>query len=101
MPATTKHDVTVDFGSIALTGTLDHDDEQRSLVLVTNEGSEPISVSLQAYGLIPMPGNVFIKDWSEHTGLTARLAAAGLVRIVRNMAVGPFRSTAFEVEVTF
>ncbi|MGI8307046.1 hypothetical protein [Saccharopolyspora hattusasensis] len=96
----TKENVTVDFGGIELAGSLCHDDANRSLLLETDEGPERISVNLDAYGLTPEPGNVFIKDWSEHAGLTARLAAAGLVRPVYALAVGRFASTVYEVEVT-
>jgi hypothetical protein len=98
---TVKHDVTVDFGGIKLTGSLVHDDECRLLELEVDEGpAEPISISLQGYGLTPMPGNVFIKDWSEHQGLAAQLVQTGLVKAVNEVAVGPFGSTAYEVEVT-
>ncbi|MFE6939588.1 hypothetical protein [Streptomyces chartreusis] len=96
-----KHDVTVVFGSIELTGTLVHDDENRVLELENAEGpAEPISISLQGYGLTPEPGNVFIKDWSEHSGLTARLTQAGLVQPVHALTAGPFGSKAYEVQVT-
>ncbi|MFE0138485.1 hypothetical protein ACFWY6_44155, partial [Streptomyces sp. NPDC059037] len=78
-----------------------HDDEHRVLELEDAEGpAEPISICLQGYGLAPEPGNVFIKDWSEHSGLTARLAQAGLVKPVRALTVGPFGSTAYAVQVT-
>ena len=99
-PPAIKHSVVVDFGVIALTGTLHHDDARRALVLLTDEGPERISVNLEAYGLVAEPGRVFVKDWSEHVGLAERLQQAGLVRIVRSVAVGPFASTAHEVEVT-
>jgi len=97
---TVKHDVTVDFGCIELTGALVHDDENRVLELELDEGPEPISISLQGYGLTPERGNVFIKDWSEHSGLTARLERAGLVKPVHALTVGPYCSTAYEVQVT-
>ncbi|MEU7317460.1 hypothetical protein [Streptomyces sp. NPDC007083] len=97
---TVKHDVTVVFGAIELTGSLYHDDEQRHLELMTDEGPEPLSVSLEAYGFTPPPGHVFIKDWSEHAGLTANLERAGFVKPVLKFALGPFNSPAFEVAVT-
>ena len=97
---TEKDDITIDFGATALSGSLHHDIVNQSLMLVTDEGPEPFSVSLLDYGFIPLPGNVFIKDWSEHEGLTTRLEAAGLAKRVRKVVVGPFRSTAYEVEVT-
>ncbi|MFF8917480.1 hypothetical protein ACF08M_30270 [Streptomyces sp. NPDC015032] len=86
---TTKDDVVVDFGSIELSGTLLHDDQRRLLMLETDEGPEPISVNLQSHGITPEPGNVFIKDWSEHSGLTARLAQAGLVSACTRSPSGP------------
>ncbi|MGW0538520.1 hypothetical protein [Streptomyces sp. NPDC003032] len=97
---TVKHDVTVKFGCVELTGSLVHDDEHGVLELEDAEGPEPISISLQGYGLTPERGNVFIKDWSEHSGLTARLERAGLVKPVHELTVGPFGSTAYEVQVT-
>ncbi|MFI5702654.1 hypothetical protein ACIA78_21735 [Streptomyces xanthochromogenes] len=98
---TVRHGVTVDFGSIELTGTLVHDNENRLLELEIDKGpAEPISISLQGYGLTPEPGNVFIKDWSEHCGLTARLAKTGLVTHVRTLTIGPFLTTAYEVQVS-
>lgn len=97
---TVRPDVTIDLGGIELTGSLHHDDEHRSLVLWTDEGPEVISVNLAAYGVTSEPGNVFIKNWSEHAGLTERLCKAGLVSPVHSIAVGPFRSTAYEVRVT-
>ncbi|MER6520022.1 hypothetical protein ABT246_24605 [Streptomyces sp. NPDC001553] len=99
--ATVKYDITVNLGAIELIGTLVHDDENRVLELECAEGpAEPISISLQGYGLTPEPGNVFIKDWSEHAGLTARLARAGLVTPLHALTVEPYRSTAYEVQVT-
>lgn len=96
-----KHNVTVNFGFIELTGSLVHDDEHRLLELeIARHPAEPISISLRGYGLTPEPGNVFIKDWSEHLGLTARLAQAGLVKPVQALTVGGFGSTAYEVQVT-
>ncbi|MGW0920676.1 hypothetical protein ACWD3J_16870 [Streptomyces sp. NPDC002755] len=98
---TVKHDVTVRFGGIELTGVLVHDDENRVLELENAEGpAEPISISLQSYGLTPGPGNVFIKDWREHSGLTDRLTQAGLVTPVHALTVGFYGSTAYEVQVT-
>ncbi|UJW28796.1 hypothetical protein L3Q67_26410 [Saccharothrix sp. AJ9571] len=91
----------MEFGTIERTGSLVHDDERRLLMLLTDEGSECISVNLARYGLIPRPGNVFIKNWSEHAGLTACLERDGLVMPVRTVTVGAFASTAYEVEITF
>ncbi|QWF85776.1 hypothetical protein [Amycolatopsis sp. CA-230715] len=98
---TIKRGVTVDLGRIERTGVLRHDDKHRSLVLLTDEGFERLSVNLDDYGLTPRPGHVFIKDFSEHAGLTERLARRGLVNPRRAYAVGMFDVIAYEVEVTF
>lgn len=97
--ATSKDGTTIDFGFIELTGTLHHDDDHRALWLETDEGPERLSVDLKAYDLVPEPGCVFVKDWSEHEGLTRRLTEAGLVEPVHDVSVGPFNSTAYEVRV--
>ncbi|MFE4332520.1 hypothetical protein ACFRQM_24775 [Streptomyces sp. NPDC056831] len=68
-------------------------------MLETDEGPEYISVNLKSCGITPELGNVFIKDWSEHAGLTARLEQAGLVQPLHELTVGSFGSTAYEVEV--
>lgn len=95
-----KHGGTIEFSAIELTGSLHHDDKHRTLTLMTDEGPERVSVNLEAYGLVAEPGHVFIKDWSEHSGLAASMQRAELGRIVRSVVVGPFSSTAYEVEVT-
>lgn len=95
-----KHGITIEFSAITLNGSLHHDDERRALMLMTEEGPERVSVNLEAYGLVPAPGHVYVKDWSEHSGLAESLQRARLARIVRSVEVGPFSSTAYEVEVT-
>lgn len=101
--AVRHRDVTLDFAAIRLTGDLifrgAEDPESGELMLLTDETSEHISVRLGAYGLVPAPGNVFIKDWSEHEGLTQSLVDAGLAQIVATFTVGPFASRAYEVKV--
>lgn len=96
-----KHNVTVDFagGAISLTGDLVHHEDHRALELVTEEGPERLSTDLSAYGLLPAEGNVFVKDWSEHAGVADSLVLAGLARRTREVEVGPFGSTAYELEV--
>lgn len=95
----TTDETTVDFGGRTYHGVLDYDPTNAMLVMFEAEGSERLSTNLQCYGLVAAPGCVFVKDWSEHSGLAAALQEAGLVRIVRNVEVGPFASTAYKVEV--
>lgn len=89
----------VAFPGITLSGSIEHDDDQRALVLSTAEGPETLSVNLQAYGLLAPSGYVWIKDWSEHEGLAASLAASSLVEEVSDTLVGPFSSRAVLVRV--
>lgn len=97
--------VTIDFGSVTLTGLLEHDPVQNSLALLTDEGAEIISTNLiDAYGIVPEPGNVIIKDWSEHSGLAPRLEAQGLATIVQRHAVypqgrGSYKLDAYEIRL--
>lgn len=81
-------------GEFALIGTYQEPDEDGYL-----DPPETLSVNLSGYGLRPSPGNVFIKDWSEHEGWTQKLVDAGLVEIVREVSVGPFSSRAYEVSL--
>jgi hypothetical protein len=97
---TEQADVSIEFNGLELNGTLQHDIGHTCLTLFTDEGPERLSTSLQSYGYLPTLDNVYIKDYSEHSGLTAALVAAGLVRKVGAVDVGPFASTVHEVEVT-
>lgn len=91
--------VTIRLGRTRHTGRLVYDGLEQALVLGTRKGELVLSVNLLNEGFFPTWGNAFIKDWSEHHGLTDRLEAPGLVKKVRQVTVGSFRSTAFEVRV--
>lgn len=100
MFTTIKEDVTVSFSAITMTGDIRHSSEQHAMIL--EEPFEPVEIittNLTAYGLEPQEDTVFIKDWSEHDGLTASLVEAGVVEIVREVTVGAFNSRAYEVRV--
>lgn len=100
MLTTIKEDVTVSFSSLTITGDIQHNPALHALLLVDpSEPYEVITTNLSAYGLLPQDDTVFIKDWSEHDGLTASLVDAGVVEIVREVRVGPFKSRAYEVRV--
>lgn len=101
IPVTVARDTAVTFSSLVINGDVIYFKEQNALVLIDDEtgGPERLSVNLNAYGLTPRPGHVFIKDWSEGAGLAASLAEAGVVEIVGSQDVGPFASTAYEVRV--
>lgn len=86
--------------SFSLTGALIWHVDAHALSLETDEGPERLSTNLTAYDLHPLGLNhVFMKDWSEHSGLTDDLVAKGLVTIVRRVRVGQFSSLAYEVAI--
>ena len=83
-------------GDLVIAGPVLHDDDQRALVLddPSEGGYEVLTTNLAAYGLTAPAGHVWIKDWSEHEGLAASLAALGLVEEVGEAFVGLFSSRA-------
>lgn len=85
--------------SFEAVGTLEFDSTAGTLTFWTDEGPEYIETNLLAYGYIPEPGHVYIKDW-DHTGLAARMQDQGLVKIVDTVNVGPYGVTAHLVEIT-
>jgi len=102
MSNTIARNVTVTFSAITITGDVVFDGTRRSLILIDAEqaGYEVMSINFDAYNLRPAgEDRVFIKDWSEHTGVAKSLEAAGVVEITRALNVGPFRSRAYEVRV--
>src|SRR5690625_3339124 len=69
------------------------------LYFITDEGYEVLSVVLEAYGFVAPLGCVWIKDWSEHTGVTEQLVSLGVVSYEKTVRVGPFNSPAHLVSV--
>lgn len=100
-PITVGTDASVDFSAITIHGDVLYLADQNALVLMDKDhGSrERLSTNLEAYGMTPKPGHVFIKDWSEHAGVAASLVEAGLVELTEKYAVGQFASTAYEARV--
>lgn len=85
-----------------LTGALRWDPTRSALVFAHDQypgETEVLSTVLIEHGLLPELGNCFIKNWTNHFGITASLAEQHLIRVVRQVTVGPFRSVAFEVEI--
>jgi hypothetical protein len=91
--------VTVSFAGLELSGDIDFDAVHNTLSFDDRQWpSERIDTDLFAHGVVSSePGTVFIKDVTEHEGLTASLVEAGVVRIVREVSFGPFQSKAYEV----
>lgn len=100
-PITVARNASVDFPGVTINGDVVYLSEQNALLLMDEDTGAPerLSVNLEGYGLVPRPGNVFIKDWSEGSGVTDSLADSGLVEIVQTHTVGPFDTTAYEVKV--
>lgn len=101
MLATIASDVQARFCGVTIPGDVEHDAEQHALFLADDEGpAQVISINLDSYGLKPSAEDtVFIKDWSEMSGLTDSLVQAGVVEVLGEVHVGPFRSRAYEVRV--
>jgi hypothetical protein len=100
-PISVEKNASVDFSAVTISGEVLYFAEENVLVLMDEQtgGRERLSTNLGAYGLTPKPGHVFIKDWSEHAGVAASLADAGLVELTEKYAVGQFESTAYEARV--
>lgn len=100
-PITVDDDAQVDFAGITVSGQVLYFADQNALMLEDSQtGSrDRLSVNLEAYGLTPQPGHVFIKDWSEGKGVADSLAEAGLVELITAYAVGPFSTVAYEARV--
>lgn len=100
MSTTIATGITARFGSLELEGDIAFDQRTQTLFFeYPMEPSERISTNLDAYGYLPELGCVFIKDWSEHEGLAQSLVDAGVAEVVRELVVGPFASTAYEVRL--
>lgn len=83
---------------MTLAGDLAYDPASSELVLIHDDGEHHVlSTVLLAYGYMPFFGETFIKDWTEHSGLTDTLVMAGVVTVVERLTVGPFNSTAYRV----
>jgi hypothetical protein len=100
-PITVDDDAQVEFAGTTVSGQILYFADQNALMLEdANTGSrDRLTVNLEAYGLTPKPGHVFIKDWSEGKGVADSLADAGLVELTTAYAVGPFASVAYEARV--
>lgn len=100
MSKTTYPNVRLRQGDLDLSGTVTYDHRmQRLEITYVDDDTETLSVDLMAYGYLTWPGEAFVKDWSEHAGLTDALVSAGIVAPVEHFEVGPFRSRAYRVRV--
>ena len=86
---------------VTLSGVLAHNPARASLIIADHETGEAevLSVDLAVYGYVAAPGEVFVKGWSEHSGLATALEVAGVARIVETVIVGPFDSPAHRMQL--
>lgn len=97
---TIREHLTLSFNEIELTGELQYDSSQHALMLVFDDGdSEVLSIDLLSSGYVAFPGEVFVRDYSEHSGLPAALVNTGLCEFVDTVDVGPFDSAAVRIRV--
>jgi hypothetical protein len=69
----------------------------------TGEDGEPLStlsINLEAYGLVPPEGHIFVKNYAESEGLAAGLEAAGIAEPRGTVTFGPYDTTATLMLVT-
>ena len=93
--------VSLRLGEIELEGELHYDSVESSLCLVDPETGEDevLTVSLLRDGYVAFPGQIFVRDYSEHFGLPAALVAAGICEEVEEISVGPFDSRVVRMRV--
>lgn len=102
MPWTTlKEEAEINLPHLTLTGKVEYDPGQQALTITdpTTGEEEVLSVNPTEYGYIAFPGEVFVKDWSEHQGLPAALEQAGIATVKAPITVGPFASTAYRMRL--
>ena len=102
MPWTTIRDrVELALPNVTLSGVLSYNPARASLIVADHETGEAevLSVDLTVYGYVAAPGEVFVKGWSEHSGLATALEMAGVARIVETVIVGPFDSPAHRMQL--
>jgi len=53
----------------------------------------PLSVNLEAYGMIPADGCFFVKNYSEYEGMADAIVEAGIATKVGVFEFGPYDAT--------
>lgn len=112
-----KKNVTVKFGegydALSLTGTLRFQEFQlptkdKSLLQIANlleldteddEMPERLSLQMTHFGINDIPGHVWIKDWTEHSGVTQSLVDAGVGEVNHSHVVNQQGSKAFRLKL--
>ncbi|MBC3179867.1 hypothetical protein [Corynebacterium lujinxingii] len=91
--------ITLSLPNYELTGVIRHDANLRILELIDPDtgDSEVLSITLPDHS--PASECVFVKDYSEHRGLTAALIRVGVGVVIRELKIGCFRSRVIELRV--
>lgn len=98
--ATTFPGTTLFLPDGVMSGTITYEARTQQLSIAYEDGgTEVLSIDLTLDGYMSAPGECFIKDWSEHSGLCEALVDAGIVMRVETLQIGPFDSRAYRVLV--
>lgn len=82
---------------LTLTGEVLYLDQADHLQIETEEGVEALSIQVAALP-IPAEGRVYVRDYSEHTGMPQALLDAGVATAISSpIGIGPFDATVREV----
>ncbi|WP_435112737.1 hypothetical protein [Nocardiopsis synnemataformans] len=100
-----KEGVTISFmgGVVKLTGDIEYLASKDALIFhPVGEPEEVLTVNLEAYNLSPGEGCVFLRDYSQHEGLFASLAEAGVIepQPVRVYSRGPHGARFYETRIS-
>ncbi|RGE19072.1 hypothetical protein [Leucobacter sp. wl10] len=98
---TLRENAYLTFNDVVLEGRIEYDPSQHALAIVHPDTGEKevLTVDLLASGFVARPGEVFVKDWSEHSGLAHTLARNGIAAFIEAVLVGPFQQPAYRMRV--
>lgn len=98
---TIRENALLSLSSLDRAGEIRYDSRQHALVLIdpTTAEEEVLTMNLLSSGYVAEPGEVFVKDWTEHSGLAAALVAARVANHIESLRVGPHGATAHRLRV--
>lgn len=98
---TIRENALLSLTSLDRAGEIRYDSRQHALVLIdpTTAEEEVLTMNLLSSGYVAEPGEVFVKDWTEHSGLAAALVAARVATHVESLRVGPHGATAHRLQI--
>lgn len=97
---TTAEHAVLCFNGVELVGRIGHDPRQHGLEMLFPDGdSEILTVELAASGYVALLSEVFVRDYSEHSGVPTVLVEAGVCELIEVLRVGPFRSRVTRLRV--